>query len=117
MTDVLRKHWITGLAGLAATFLIATGVAMMATGGEFDETEVRVFGVVGSIAGLALVGGLWGLRAGALNRSIAHGLIVAGLVVLGAGFWWFVFVPPVIAAAVLYAGVIKGGLERELRPI
>ena len=68
------------------------------------------------IAGVALATGLWSLRAAQLNRSVAHTLIVAGLVVLGAGFWWFVLVPPVIALAVLYASVIKGGLERELRP-
>ena len=114
MNDALRNHWISGLSVLAATFLIVTGIAMIATGGEFDETGVRVFGVVGSLAGLALVGGLWALRTRALNRKVAYGLIVVGLVVLGAGFWWFVLVPPVIALAVLYAGVFKGGLEREL---
>lgn len=116
MGDALRKHWITGLSVVAIAFLVSTGIAMMVTGGEFDETEVRIFGVVGFIAGVALATGLWSLRAAQLNRSVAHALIVAGLVVLGAGFWWFVFVPPIIALAVLYAGVIKGGLERELRP-
>jgi hypothetical protein len=116
MKDAFRNHWITALAALSAAFLVATGIAMIVSGGEFGETEVRIFGVVGSIAGLALITGLWGLRGGQLTRWVAHALIVAGLVVLGAGFWWFVFVPPVVALAVLYAGVIRGGLERELRP-
>ena len=116
MRDAFGKHWITGLSVLAAVFLLATGIAMIATGGEFDETGVRVLGVVASIAGLALVGGLWGIRTGQPGRRVAHALIVVGLIVLGAGFWWFVFIPPIIALAVLYAGVIKGGLQRELRP-
>ncbi len=115
MKDAVRKHWITGLSVLAVAFLVSSGIAMTVTGGEFDETGVRVVGVVASIAGLALAGGLWGLRAGR-RRWVAHALIVVGLVVLGAGFWWFVLIPPVLALAVLYAGIVKGGLERELRP-
>jgi len=116
MKDAFRNHWITALSVLGAGFLVATGIGMMVSGGEFDETEIRIYGVVGSLGGMALIGGLWGLRGGQLRRWVAHALIVVGFVVLGAGFWWFVFLPPVVALAVLYAGVIRGGLERELRP-
>jgi hypothetical protein len=44
-------------------------------------------------------------------------LVIAGvgMIVLGAAFWWLL-IPPVIALVLLYAGIFRHGLERELRP-
>jgi len=111
----LRTHWITAVVGLSAGLLVLAGVGMIASGGEFDETEVRIYGVVSLLGGLALTAGLWLLRSGAAASWISHSLLVVGIIVLGAGFWWLL-IPPVIALVLLYAGVFRHGLERELRP-
>ena len=111
----LRANWITALVGLSAGLLVIAGVGMIASGGEFDETEVRVYGVVSLLGGFALVAGLWLLRSGNTASWISHSLLVVGIIVLGAAFWWLL-IPPVIALLLLYAGVFRRGLERELRP-
>lgn len=115
MKTGIKNHWITGLSLLGASFLLLTGTAMIITGGEFNETGVRVFGVFAGLGGLSLLGGLWGLRTGRLKPWVTYALITVGVLVLGAGFWWFVFIPPIIALIVLYAGVIRQGLARELQ--
>jgi hypothetical protein len=114
MTD-LRTKWIAGLVGLSAVLMVIAGVGMIASGGEFDETGVRVYGVVSLLGGLALVAGLWLLRSGTAASSISNSLLVVGLIVLGAAFWWLL-IPPVIALVLVYFGVFRHGLERELRP-
>lgn len=111
----LRANWITVLAGLSTALLVIAGVGMIASGGEFNEAEVRVYGLVSLLGGLALVAGLWLLRSGMAESSISYSLLVIGIIVLGAAFWWLL-IPPVIALVLLYAGVFRHGLERELRP-
>jgi hypothetical protein len=111
----LRTKWITALVGLSAAFLVIAGVGMIVSGGEFDETEVRVYGVVSLLGGLALIAGLWLLRLGKTASSISYSLQVVGIIVLGAAFWWLL-IPTVIAVVLLYVGVFRHGLERELRP-
>jgi hypothetical protein len=111
----LRTHWITALAGLSVALLVIAGVGMIVSGGEFDETEVRIYGVVSLLGGLALIAGLWLLRSEMAPSSISYSLLVVGLIVLGAAFWWLL-IPPVIAVVLLYVGVFRHGLERELRP-
>ncbi len=115
MAAAIKNHWITGLALLGAAFMVTTGIAMMATGGEFNDDGVRVYGVFASSGGLVILAGLWGLWSGRVDRVLAQGLIVVGMLALGVLYWWFVLVPPLVALAVLWAGVVKQGLVRELR--
>lgn len=114
--SALKNHWISGLSLVAVVFMLTTGAAMTITGGEFSETEVRVYGVAAVSGGLVALVGLWGLRYDYLGSGLAQAMIAAGMVVLAVGYWWFVFVPPVVAAAVLWAGVVRNGLTRELHP-
>lgn len=114
MMTAVKNHWITGLTLLGSAFMLATGIGMLVSGGEFNDDGIRVFGGFATLAGLAILAGLWGLRSGKVQRIVAHGVIVVGMLVLGVGYWWFVFVPPVLALAVLWAGVVKQGLVREL---
>jgi hypothetical protein len=111
----LRANWITALAGLSTALLVIAGVGMIASGGEFNEAEVRIYGVVSLLGGLALIAGLWLLRSDTAASSISYSLLVVGIIVLGAAFWWLL-IPPVIALVLLYAGIFRHGLERELRP-
>jgi hypothetical protein len=113
----VRNHWITGLSLVSAVFMLATGTAMAVSGGEFDETGVRLFGGAAIVGGVSVLGGLWGLRQSSVQPRFAYGLVVAGMVVLGGVYWWFVFVPPLLALAVVWAGVVKKGLVRELSPV
>lgn len=115
MTTV-KNHWITALSLAVSLLLVAMGIGVLF--GDFDSEAWRVAYSAGSILGaLAIVGGLWGLRTGRLRHGVADSLIVVGVVVFGAGYWWLVFVPPVLALLVVYVGVIRNGLERELHPV
>jgi hypothetical protein len=111
----LKNHWITTLTLIAAGFLAFVGIGVLF--GDDGVEAWRVAYTAGSLTGtLAILGGLWGLRTGGLGLGVANALVVVGLLVLSVGYWWFVFVPPIVALIVLYAGVIRHGLERELRP-
>ncbi len=114
--EAIKNHWVTGLALLATAVLILSGFGMIISGGSESEAGVRVYGAVMLLGGLVLLSGLWGLRSGRLNLVLAHVLVVAGAIVFGVGLWWLVLVPPVIALVVVYSGVVRRGLERELRP-
>lgn len=112
--DDAKDHWITALALLAAAFLLFIGVAQLADANEEGVVMTRIGGAVGLFTGLALLAGLWGLRTGRLKLWVAHVLIIPGVIYTAAFFW--LFIPLIVAVAVLYAGVIKRGLQRELRP-
>ncbi len=112
--DVLKNHWVTLLALVGAAFLLVTGITMLATGGEDGETGIRVFGAFSVVAGVATLVGLQAMRTGSLDVSIARALVIIGMVWLGAGFWWFVFLPPILAIAVLYFGIYRQRLPEEL---
>ncbi len=114
--ETLRDHWVTGLALLGAAFLVVTGIAMVVTGGEDGTADIRVFGAISVVAGVAVLAGLQGLRTGRLDVPISYALVVIGMVWLAAGFWWFVFVPPLLGFAVVYAGVFRKRLQHELAP-
>lgn len=114
--ETVKNHWVTGLTLLGTAFLIFVGIAMIMTGGDEDSAGVRLYGVMALVGALAILGGLQGLRVGQPNMAIAYGLIILGMLVLGIGFFWFVFLPSLLALAVLYAGVFRRGLERELNP-
>lgn len=120
---VVKRHWITALSVLAAVFLVFLSVASFSASDPDYEVEDRIFGgggpspgsrVVVALGALALLGGLWGLRTGRLKLWVAHTLIILGAVVT-ASFFWLV-IPTIVGITMVYAGVIKGGLERELRP-
>ncbi len=111
----IRAHWITALTIFAAAALGLLGIGVL-----FGDDGIEAWRVAYTTASLlgaaAILGGLWRMRAGAASGWVANALVVLGSAVLAVGYWWFVLVPPVVAAVVVYAGVIRHGLERELRP-
>lgn len=106
-----RQNWTSVLALLGAAFLVVVGIALIITGTDDNTVEGRIYGSVGLVGGLALFAGVYGLRTGRLAPTLARSLVVGGALVLGVGFWWFMFLPAVIAVVVLYFGVIRRGLE------
>jgi drug/metabolite transporter (DMT)-like permease len=113
--STLRQHWITGLGVLTSAFLAFLGVAFFVDPGEGDNYwEFVLAGSMSLLGAAAMAAGLWGLRSARIGRLGAHALVVVGVLVL-AMFWWMMF-PVVVAAVLLYAGIVRGGLERELRP-
>ena len=113
MLDGIRRYWFTGLAVVLGVFLLFLAFAI---GFDAEPTSgpERVFGVVvDGVLALALLGGLWFLRSGRLPTSVSLGAIVLGLV--GGLIWFWMVVPPIVALVVLWFGVVKGGLVRELR--
>jgi hypothetical protein len=101
------------LAVLGVVFLWFIGIAFVADPDDGRETSDVVFGAIFGLVGVGLLAGLWGIRTGRVQLWVAHTLIVVGAVVVGAFFWLFLL-PLAIALPVLYFGVIKRGLEREL---
>lgn len=114
MITTFKAHWITVLAVLGAAFLLFLGFSFITNPDEGREGLDRVFGAVFGLIGIGLLGGLWGLRTGGLHLWVAHALIIVGAITVGMFFWLFL-VPLIVALALLYAGVYKRGLERELR--
>ena len=110
------NHWVTALTLVGTTFLVVVGIALIVTGGDDNDGGVRIVGVIALLGALAILGGLRGLRTGRPKPSLAFALIVVGMLVLGVGFFWFVLLPSILALVVLYAGVFRRGLERELTP-
>jgi hypothetical protein len=115
MMAALKAHWITALATLGVLFLWFIGIAFIADPDDGRQTVDVVFGTMFGLVGVGLLAGLWGLHTGRLPLWVAHTLIVVGAIAVGAFFWLFL-VPLAIALPVLYFGVIRIGLERELRP-
>lgn len=114
MITSVKAHWITALAVVGVVFLLFIGIAFITGPDEGRETADRIIGAIFALIGIGLFAGLWGLRTGRLQLWVAHTLITIGAIVVGAFFWLFL-VPLIVALALLYAGVFKRGLERELR--
>lgn len=108
----LGAHWMTGLAVVAAGFLAVVGVAFLAGAGEGDRAEFVALGISNLVGAAALAGGMWGLWSGRVGRRVSNTLVVVGLIAFG--LYWWMFVPAAVALVLLYAGVIRGGLGREL---
>jgi membrane protease YdiL (CAAX protease family) len=108
----VRARWITALTAIAAGFLAVVGVALLVNPGDGDYAGFVVWGVGSLLGAVALVTGTWGLWSGRIGRRVTSGLLVVGLAVVGL-FWWMI-VPAVLALVLLYVGVIRGGLRREL---
>jgi len=114
--ESVRANWITGLAVLVGVFLVLLAFAL----GVSDSSEndlssgvqilLAIF-VVGA-PGLTLLGGLWNLRSARYSRIVSYVGIVIGLI--ATALWFWMLLPPVAAVVVLWFGVIRGGLAREL---
>jgi hypothetical protein len=115
MMTTLKAHRITALATLGVLFLWFIGIAFIAGFDDSRQTTDVVIGTTFGLVGVGLLAGLWGLRTGRLPLWVAHTLIVVAAIAVGAFFWLFL-IPLAIALPVLYFGVIRRGLERELRP-
>jgi hypothetical protein len=112
----LRHHWITTLALLLGLFLAALAIlfAIDDSNPEVSGQE-QAFGVVTmGLLAVALLGGLWLLRSGRTNTWVGLGLIAVGS--MGGIIWFWMIVPPIVAVIVLWFGVARSGLVRELAP-
>lgn len=108
----VKGHWLTVLAVILGLFLLFLAFAF--AGDQSQSGGQRAIGaLVTGVPALALLGGLWGLGSGRVPVSVCTGAVVVGLV--GGMIWWWMLFPTVIAVVVLWFGVIKGGLVRELR--
>ncbi len=114
ITD-LRNHWMTILSLLTAGFLVFLSVAGFTASDPEYTTEDRVAGAVAAVGAVALTAGLWTLRSGRRPRWMGYVLIIPAVAFAGM-FFWLYLVPTIVALVLLYAGVLRRGLERELTP-
>jgi hypothetical protein len=113
-THWIKDHWITVLAGLCTVFVLFLGMALIIGPDQGDEAPDRLVGAAYLLAGFGMLAGLWGLRNGRVKLWVANTLFVIGLIATGLLFW--LIIPLIVALIVLFAGVVRGGLERELSP-
>lgn len=111
----IKDHWITALALIAAALQVFLCLAAVLTSDPEYQDEDRVVSVITGIGATALLVGLWGIRSRRLPSRAANTLIVIGAVATALWFWLFL-IPGIVGAALIYFGVMKGGLERELHP-
>ena len=119
----MTQYWNTGLAVLVGVFLVLMAFGLGVSDSDdftsaVNQILIWAFLAVG-VPGLALLGGLWNLRSGRYSRAVSYVGIVIGLVAAMMWFWWLLL-PPIAALVVLWFGVIRQGLARELattRPV
>ena len=110
----LRQYWITTLVILLGLFL-AFLAFFFATDDSNPEVSAQeqAFGVVTmGLLAVALFGGLWLLRSGRVNTRVGLVLVVVGSI--GGIIWFWTILPPIVALIILWFGVARGGLVREL---
>ena len=112
MTE-LRSNWITWLALVNGAFLLFMAVGIGVDDGSTVAERFFGLGVMG-VAAVSFVGGLWGLRSGRFSNTVCLAGVVIGIA--GTHIWFWMVIPPIIALVVLWFGVIRGGLVRELSP-
>lgn len=112
MVDAIRAWWLTGLAALSAGFLLFVGVALISGPDSGQGVSDRAFGAGFFMAGVLLIVGLARLRAHPDPIWIANTLIVVGA--LAVGMFWWLLVPAIVAVVLIYSGVVRKGLQREL---
>jgi len=96
---------------LVGLFLLFMTVGIGVDDGS--NTAERFFGMgTMGVAAIAFIGGLWGLRSGRLSKGVSQTGIVIG--VAGTVIWFWMVIPPIFALIVLWFGVVRGGLAREL---
>lgn len=114
--EAVKKYWMTGLSVLLGLFLLFLAVAIAVEGDAEASAAETAFGVIVDVVlGVALLGGLWLLRQGRSSQAVALGAIAFGLI--GGLIWFWMIVPPIVALVVLWFGVIRRGLVRELAPV
>lgn len=112
--EVVRRYWLTGLSLVLGTFLVFLALAF-AVANDITNGERVAGGLVAGVPAVALLGGLWYLRKGGLPVSVCLFAIAIGLI--GVAIWWWMLLPPVLALVILWFGVVRGGLVKELRPV
>lgn len=113
VVEAVTRLWLTGLALVLGLFQVFLALAIAFDTDPSISGQEKAFGaiVTGAFA-LSLLGGLWFLRSGGLARRVCLGAIVVGLA--GGVVWFWMLIPPLVALAVFWFGVVRGGLTREL---
>jgi hypothetical protein len=110
-----QKHWVTAATLLMVAFILFLAVAIALDVDDSSTAERTFGGAVLGICGLALLAGMWLLREGRAT-PVAYTLIVVVTLFVGVGFFWLLFIPTILAVVIIFFGVVRGGLVRELRP-
>jgi hypothetical protein len=110
-----QKHGTTAATLLMVAFALFLAVAIALDTDDTSAWGRTTGGVVFGLCTLALMAGLWLLRDGRAT-SVAYTLIVVGALVPGVAFFWMLLLPTILAFIIIFFGVVRGGLVRELRP-
>lgn len=109
----MQRYWLT-----ASSVLLGGILAFSAIGAAFFGTDIStagrvVFAIVFGLSAISLFAGLWSIRTGRLEERQSLELVSVGLVVNF--YFFFLVVPVILGALVLWFGVFKRGLVGELR--
>ncbi|NIR39588.1 MAG: hypothetical protein GWN79_19350 [Actinobacteria bacterium] len=114
MDGFWSRHRLTSATLLMAAFTLFLAVAIALDTGETREDRTAG-GVVFGVCTAALLVGLWLIREGR-STLIAYPLIIIAAGFPGVGLFWMFLLPTALAFVIVYFGVVRGGLVRELRP-
>lgn len=110
--EFIKRFRLTALAVAVALFLIVLAIVFAIDPAEADGQ--RFIGtLIAGIPGLAVLFGLWLMRSRKIDRLPE---VVTGIGLAAVLIWWWMIVPAVVALFVLWFGLVKGGLSRELTP-
>ena len=109
--QTLRENWITGVAIGLGALVVVLAVGLGASD-SLTSTESVLAALAMGLPGLALFGGLWNMHSGRFPIAASYIGIALGLV--AAAMWFWMVIPPIAALVVLWFGVIRQGLAREL---
>lgn len=113
----MKQHWLTATSVLMGTLLIALPILGAIFGDtEDEEAPAAVWIVLVIVVGVLMLAGLWWLREGRFTETVCLSLIGVGLVGFGLFFFWLLLIPTALALVVLWFGIVKRGLVKELRP-
>jgi hypothetical protein len=111
--EFLKRFRFTALAVAVGLFLAVLAI-MFALDPDETGGQRAIGALLAGLPALAVLGGLWLMRSEPGARVASTVAISIGLVAVL--IWWWLIVPAVVALVVLWFGVVKGGLTRELAP-
>ena len=113
----MKQYWLTSLSVLIGVLLLVMPIAGGLAGDTDDlDTVSAIVLPAMMVFGALLLAGLWWLRSGRFSDTVCLSLIAVGLVLFGVFFFWLLLIPTLLALIVLWFGIVKRGLVRELRP-
>ena len=113
----MKQYWITTLTVFIGAAMVILAILAMLFGEDMSGVAVNVLLALLMVMGALTLVGVVNLRRGHSGDVLSLSLIGVGVAAFGLAWFWMLFIPSALALVVLWFGIVKGGLVRELRPV